>query len=233
MHVENPTFQGILSLNIYHTGIGMTSQRTRVRMIDRLRRQNIVDEVVLTAMNSVPRHIFVEEVLASRAYDDVALPINFGQTISSPYIVARMSELLRAGSNLDRILEIGTGCGYQTAILAQLANEVYSIERIGPLLTRTRTRLRELRLNNVRLKHADGLLGLPEVAPFDGIIMTGATTHVPSTLLAQLAIGGRMVIPKGSQEQYLCVIERNSQSYAETILDEVRFVPILSGIVKD
>ncbi len=233
MHVENPTFQGILSLNIYHSGIGMTSQRTRVRMIDRLRRQNIVDEVVLTAMNSVPRHIFVEEVLASRAYDDVALPINFGQTISSPYIVARMSELLRAGSNLDRILEIGTGCGYQTAILAQLANEVYSIERIGPLLTRTRTRLRELRLNNVRLKHADGLLGLPEVAPFDGIIMTGATTHVPSTLLAQLAIGGRMVFPKGSQEQYLCVIERNSQSYAETILDEVRFVPILSGIVKD
>ncbi len=233
MHVENPTFQGILSLKIYHSGIGMTSQRTRVRMIDRLRRQNIVDEVVLTAMNSVPRHIFVEEVLASRAYDDVALPINFGQTISSPYIVARMSELLRAGSNLDRILEIGTGCGYQTAILAQLANEVYSIERIGPLLTRTRTRLRELRLNNVRLKHADGLLGLPEVAPFDGIIMTGATTHVPSTLLAQLAIGGRMVFPKGSQEQYLCVIERNSQSYAETILDEVRFVPILSGIVKD
>ena len=233
MHVENPTFQGILSLNIYHSGIGMTSQRTRVRMIDRLRRQNIVDEVVLTAMNSVPRHIFVEEVLASRAYDDVALPINFGQTISSPYIVARMSELLRAGSNLDRILEIGTGCGYQTAILAQLANEVYSIERIGPLLTRTRTRLREFRLNNVRLKHADGLLGLPEVAPFDGIIMTGAATHVPSTLLAQLAIGGRMVFPKGSQEQYLCVIERNSQSYAETILDEVRFVPILSGIVKD
>jgi len=222
-----------LSLNIYHSGIGMTSQRTRVRMIDRLRRQNIVDEVVLTAMNSVPRHIFVEEVLTSRAYDDVALPINFEQTISSPYIVARMSELLRAGSNLDRILEIGTGCGYQTAILAQLANEVYSIERIGPLLTRTRTRLRELRLNNVRLKHADGLLGLPEVAPFDGIIMTGATTHVPSTLQAQLSIGGRMVFPKGNQEQYLCVIERNSQGYAETILDEVRFVPILSGIVKD
>ncbi|MEE9222281.1 MAG: protein-L-isoaspartate(D-aspartate) O-methyltransferase [Nitrosomonadaceae bacterium] len=220
-------------MSIYHSGIGMTSQRTRVRMIDRLRRQNIMDEVVLTAMNSVPRHIFVEEVLASRAYDDVALPINFGQTISSPYIVARMSELLRAGSNLGKILEIGTGCGYQTAILAQLAHEVYSIERIGPLLTRTRTRLRELHLNNVRLKHADGLLGLPEAAPFDGIIITGATTHVPSTLLAQLAIGGRMVLPKGSQEQYLCVIERNSQGYAETILDEVRFVPILSGIVKD
>jgi len=182
-------------------------------MIDRLRNQNIVDEVVLTAMNSVPRHLFVEEALASRAYDDVALPINFGQTISSPFIVARMSELLRAGSNLGKVLEIGTGCGYQTTILAQLANEVYSIERIGPLLNRTRSRLREFRLNNVRLKHADGLHGLPEVAPFDGIIMTGATTHVPSALLAQLAIGGRMVYPKGSQEQYLCVIERNPQGY--------------------
>lgn len=220
-------------MSLHHSGIGMTSQRTRVRMIDRLRNQNIVDEVVLAAMNSVPRHLFVEEALASRAYDDVALPINFGQTISSPFIVARMSELLRADSNLDKVLEIGTGCGYQTTILAQIAHEVYSIERIGPLLNRTRSRLREFRLNNVRLKHADGLHGLPEVAPFDGIIMTGATTHVPSTLLAQLAIGGRMVYPKGSQEQYLCVIERNSQGYVETILDEVRFVPILSGIVKN
>ena len=211
----------------------MTSQRTRVRMIDRLRKQNIMDEVVLTAMNSIPRHIFVEEILASRAYDDVALPINFGQTISSPFIVARMSELLRAGSDLGKILEIGTGCGYQTALLAQFAQEVYSIERIGPLLARTRTRLREFRLNNVRLKHADGLRGLPEAAPFDGIIMTGATMHVPSTLLAQLAIGGRMVFPKGSQEQNLCVIERNSDGYVEATLDEVKFVPILSGTIKD
>lgn len=211
----------------------MTSQRTRVRMIDRLRKQNIMDEVVLTAMNSIPRHIFVEEILASRAYDDVALPINFGQTISSPFIVARMSELLRAGSDLGKILEIGTGCGYQTALLAQFAQEVYSMERIGPLLARTRTRLRELRLNNVRLKHADGLRGLPEAAPFDGIIMTGATMHVPSTLLAQLAIGGRMVFPKGSQEQNLCVIERNSDGYVEATLDEVKFVPILSGTIKD
>lgn len=211
----------------------MTSQRTRVRMIDRLRKQNIMDEVVLTAMNSIPRHIFVEEILASRAYDDVALPINFGQTISSPFIVARMSELLRAGSDLGKILEIGTGCGYQTALLAQFAQEVYSMERIGTLLARTRIRLRELRLNNVRLKHADGLHGLPEAAPFDGIIMTGATMHVPSTLLAQLAIGGRMVFPKGSQEQNLCVIERNSDGYVEATLDEVKFVPILSGTIKD
>jgi protein-L-isoaspartate(D-aspartate) O-methyltransferase len=210
----------------------MTSQRTRARMIERLRTQGIVDEVVLAAMNAIPRHIFVEEILASRAYDDVALPINFGQTISSPYIVARMSELLRAGSRLGRVLEIGSGCGYQTAVLAQLAREVYSIERIGPLLTRTRTRLRELRLNNVRLKHADGLLGLPELASFEGIILTAATAHVPPPLLGQLAVGGRMVFPKGSLDQYLCVIEHNLQGYAETILDEVRFVPMVPGILK-
>lgn len=210
----------------------MTSQRTRARMIERLRTQGIVDEVVLAAMNAVPRHIFVEEILASRAYDDVALPINFGQTISSPYIVARMSELLRAGSRLGKVLEIGSGCGYQTAVLAQLADEVYSIERIGPLLTRTRTRLRELRLHNVRLKHSDGLLGLSEAASFDGIILAAATAHVPPPLLEQLAIGGRMVFPKGSQDQYLCVIDRNSQGYTETILDEVRFVPMMPGILK-
>jgi protein-L-isoaspartate(D-aspartate) O-methyltransferase len=219
-------------LNIHHSGIGMTSQRTRVRMIERLRKQGIGDEVVLGAMNAIPRHIFIEEVLASRAYDDISLPINFGQTISSPFIVARMSELLRAGSGLGKVLEIGSGCGYQTAILAQLAREVYSIERIGPLLTRSRVRLRELRLNNVRLKHADGLLGLPELAPFDGIILAAATVHVPSSLLGQLAVGGRMVFPKGSQEQFLCVIEHNSQGYTETILDEVRFVPMLPGVLK-
>ena len=201
-------------------------------MIERLRARGIVDEVVLAAMNVVPRHIFVEEVLANRAYDDVALPINFGQTISSPFTVARMSELLRAGSGIDKVLEIGSGCGYQTAVLAQFAREVYSIERVGPLLTRTRTRLRQLRLNNVRLKHADGLLGLPEFAPFDGIIFTAAATHIPPTLLEQLAIRGRIVFPKGSQDQYLCVIERNLQGYTETMLDEVRFVPILPGIWK-
>ncbi|MDN5752660.1 MAG: protein-L-isoaspartate(D-aspartate) O-methyltransferase [Nitrosospira sp.] len=220
-------------MHTHHSGIGMTSQRTRVRMTERLRKQGIVDEVVLGAMNAVPRHIFIEEVLASRAYDDIALPINFGQTISSPFMVARMSELLRAGASLGKVLEIGSGCGYQTAILAQLAREVYSIERIGPLLTRTRTRLRELRLNNVRLKHADGLLGLPEFAPFDGIILTAATAHIPPSLLGQLAVGGRMVFPKGSQEQFLCVIEHNSQGYTETILDEVRFVSMLPGIFRD
>jgi protein-L-isoaspartate(D-aspartate) O-methyltransferase len=210
----------------------MTSQRTRARMIERLRNQGIVDEVVLAAMSAIPRHIFVEEVLATRAYDDVALPINFGQTISSPFTVARMSELLRAGSNLGKVLEIGSGCGYQTAILAQFSAEVYSIERIGPLITRARARLRELRLPNIRLKHADGLLGLPESAPFDAIILTAATPHIPMLLQEQLAIGGRMILPKGTQEQFLCVIERNSHGYTEIMVDEVRFVPMLPGVLK-
>jgi len=219
-------------LNSHHSGIGMTSQRTRARMIERLRTQGIVDEVVFAAMSVVPRHIFVEEVLATRAYDDVALPINFGQTISSPFTVARMSELVHAGSSVDKVLEIGSGCGYQTAVLAQLAREVYSIERVGPLLTRARTRLRELRLNNIRMKHADGLLGLPEYAPFDAIILTAATAHVPLPLLEQLAPGGRMILPKGNQKQFLCVIERNLNGFTEIMLDEVKFVPMVSGIWK-
>lgn len=210
----------------------MTSQRTRARMIERLRTQGITDEVVLAAMSVVPRHIFVEEALATRAYDDVALPINFGQTISSPFTVARMSELVRAGSSVDKVLEIGSGCGYQTAVLAQFAREVYSVERIGPLLTRTRARLRELRLNNVRLKHADGLLGLPECAPFDAVILTAATAHVPPPLLEQLTVGGRMILPKGNQKQLLCVIERNSNGFTEIMLEEVKFVPMVSGIWK-
>jgi protein-L-isoaspartate(D-aspartate) O-methyltransferase len=161
----------------------------------------------------------------------VALPINFGQTISSPWTVARMTELLRANLSLGKVLEIGTGCGYQTAVLAQLAQEVYSIERIGPLLTRTRIRLRELRISNAYLKHADGLLGLPEAGPFDGIIMTAVTTQVPESLLEQLMIRGRIVYPKGSRRQNLCVIEHTPQGFIETILDEVKFVPILSGVI--
>jgi len=219
-------------VSVRYSGSGMTSQRTRMRMIERLRADGIADEVVLSVMSSIPRHVFIEEALASRAYEDVSLPINFGQTISSPWIVARMSELLRANSKLCNVLEIGTGCGYQTAVLAKLAEKVYSIERIGPLLTRTRIRLQNLQIKNIALKHADGLLGLAEVGPFDGIIMTAVTTHVPSSLLEQLVIGGRMVFPKGSQKQNLCIIERNVQGYTETVLEEVNFVPILSGIVK-
>ncbi|HEU4855198.1 MAG TPA: protein-L-isoaspartate(D-aspartate) O-methyltransferase [Nitrosospira sp.] len=217
-------------MNVHHAGIGMTSQRTRARMVERLRTQGVTDEAVLAAMIAVPRHIFVEEVLANRAYDDVALPINFEQTISNPFTVARMSQLLRAGSSPGKVLEIGTGSGYQTAILAQFSREVYSVERIGPLLTRTRGRLGELRIHNVRLRHADGLLGLSEAAPFDGIILTAATPHIPPALLEQLAIRGRMVFPRGTSEQVLCVIERNLQGYTETILDEVKFVPMIPGI---
>ncbi len=224
--------KGTTSLHSRHSGIGMTSQRTRARMIERLRAQGIADEAVLASMSVVPRHIFVEEVLATRAYDDVALPINYGQTISSPFTVARMSELLRAGASPEKVLEIGSGCGYQTAILAQLAREVYSVERVGPLLTRARTRVRELRLNNVRLKHADGLLGWPDRAPFDAIILTAATPSIPRSLLGQLAMGGRMILPKGDQKQFLCVIEHNSQGFNEIIVDEVKFVPMVSGIWK-
>nr|WP_164503204.1 protein-L-isoaspartate(D-aspartate) O-methyltransferase [Nitrosomonas sp. JL21] len=210
----------------------MTSQRTRMRMIERLRTQGIADEVVLSVMGAIPRHIFVEEALASRAYEDVALPINYGQTISSPWIVARMSELLRNQSDLGKVLEIGTGCGYQTAVLARIAQKVYSVERIGPLLTRTRLRLIELQIRNTHLRHADGLHGFIEAAPFDGIIMTAVTTHVPASLLEQLMMGGRMVFPKGARKQNLCIIERTPQGYTETVLEEVNFVPLLAGVVK-
>ena len=211
-------------------GIGMTSQRTRLRMIERLREQGIGDEAVLNVMNEIPRHIFVEEALASRAYEDIALPLGFGQTISQPYVVARMTELLTAGRPLGRVLEIGTGCGYQTTILARLATEVYSVERLLPLLARARKHLRELRVTNVRLKHADGHLGIPEAAPFAAILVTAAATHVPDALKAQLATGGKMVVPMGTREQYLCVIERTARGFVQSRLDAVKFVPMLSGL---
>jgi len=212
------------------SGIGMTSQRTRMRMIERLREQGIVNEAVLNVMNEIPRHIFVEEALASRAYEDIALPLGFGQTISQPYIVARMTELLLAGGPLGKVLEIGTGCGYQTAILARLATEVYSVERLTQLLAKARKNLRELRINNVRFKHADGHVGIPEGAPFDAILVTAAATHVPAALKEQLAAGGRMVVPMGTREQYLCMIERGPRGFTEAKLDAVKFVPMLSGL---
>jgi protein-L-isoaspartate(D-aspartate) O-methyltransferase len=216
-------------MNMKHSGIGMTSQRTRNRLIERLRAEDIQDEVVLAAMNAVPRHVFVDEALASRAYDDVSLPLGFGQTISQPYIVARMIEILRNGKQLNRVLEIGTGCGYQAAVLAEVAKEVYSVERILPLFERASGYLKELHVRNVTLRYADGNIGLPEVAPFDGIIMAAAATHVPRALLEQLAVGGRMVLPLGAQEQYLHLFERDEQGYRETRLDAVRFVPLLMG----
>lgn len=211
-------------------GIGMTSQRTRTRMLERLRGQGIKDELVLEAISDIPRHIFVDEALASRAYDDAALPIGYGQTISSPYTVARMSELLRAGAKLGKVLEIGTGCGFQTSVLARLAQEVYTAERIAPLLAKARLHLRELRITNVRARHADGTMGIPEAAPFDGIIMTAAATRVPDELLAQLAPGGRLVMPIGTLEQRLCLVEFDGAEYRQTMLEAVRFVPLLPGM---
>jgi protein-L-isoaspartate(D-aspartate) O-methyltransferase len=210
-------------------GIGMTSQRTRERLIARLREEGIRDEVVLAAMLEIPRHIFVDEAIASRAYEDIALPINYGQTISQPYIVARMTEILRAGSGLDKVLEIGTGCGYQTAVLSRVAKQVYSVERIRPLLLKARNHLRELKLSNIKLEHADGTMGLPELAPFDGIIVTAASGHIPEELLQQMAIGGRMVIPVGAEEQVLMLIERTKDEYRQTRLEAVKFVLLLGG----
>lgn len=218
-------------MSVRHSGIGMTSLRTRVRMVERLREQGIKDEAVLAALSFIPRHLFVKEALASRAYEDVALPINYGQTISSPWIVGRMTELLRNnGSNpLEKVLEIGTGCGYQAAVLSRIAHNIYSIERIGPLLTRTRIRLRELGIRNIFLKHADGMIGLPEASPFDGIMLTAGIPQIPEALLEQLAMGGRIVFPKGDRKQYLCVIDHTFEGFIETILDEVKFVPMLPG----
>ena len=212
-----------------HIGIGMTSQRTRMRMVQRLREQGIRDEVVLNAMGEVPRHIFVDEALAHRAYEDIALPIGFGQTISTPWVVARMLELARNGGPLGKVLEIGTGCGYQAAVLSRLAKQVYSVERISQLLMRARLKLRELRITNVRVKHGDGHLGLKEVAPYDAIVMAAAATHVPDALLAQLAPGGRLVMPLGSQEQLLTLITREGDSFARQSLEPVRFVPLVPG----
>ena len=212
------------------SGVGMTSQRTRTRMIDRLREQGIRDEKVLAAIAAVPRHVFVEEALASRAYEDTALPLGFSQTISQPFIVARMIEVLREGRELGKTLEIGAGCGYQAAVLAQLTDEVYAVERIEPLLAKAKANMRKIQQFKVRLKYADGQLGLPEAAPFDTIIVAAAAPTIPQALLQQLALGGRMLLPLGTGEQNLLMIERRAEGYVETRLDSVRFVPLLSGL---
>lgn len=218
-------------MNMRYNGIGMTSSRTRQRMIDRLRDQGISDEAVLAAMFAVPRHLFVDEALASRAYDDVSLPINYQQTISQPYIVARMIEVLRAGGSrpIRRVLEIGTGCGYQAAVLAHVFPEVCSIERIEPLHERAKRQLRDLKVSNVQLRYADGSAGWQEAAPFDGIIMAAAAPAMSAALRSQLAVGGRMVLPVGRQEQWLYLVEREAQGFRESRLEPVKFVPLLMG----
>jgi protein-L-isoaspartate(D-aspartate) O-methyltransferase len=214
-------------------GIGMTSQRTRARMVDRLREQGIADERVLAAMNAVPRHLFVEEALASRAYDDTALPIGFGQTISQPYVVARMIECLVRGQKAPgKVLEVGTGCGYQAAVLAHVFQEVYSIERIRALLDRARANLLGLRLSNLRLAHGDGHAGLEKAAPFQAIIVAAAARAVPEALVRQLAPGGRMILPLRASHrdaQRLVLLERNGRALIESELDPVRFVPMEAG----
>ena len=211
-------------------GIGMTSQRTRDRLIGRLKEQGIRNIDVLAVMKSLPRHLFVEEALASRAYEDTALPIGHSQTISQPFIVARMTEILLEGVPKKKVLEVGTGSGYQTAVLSRLVDRVFSVERISLLQNQARERFYNLKLNNIRLKHSDGSWGWDENAPYDGIIVTCAPEHVPENLLKQLAPGGRLVIPVGgSVGQSLRVIDRNGNSFEETILDDVSFVPLLNG----
>lgn len=212
-------------------GIGMTSQRTRERLINRLSEKGITNKQVLSVMLNIPRHLFVDEALASRAYEDDALPIGQGQTISQPYIVAKMTELLLADGVPDKVLEIGTGCGYQTAVLSQLVPHVYSVERIEILLQQARQRLRSLKVNNVRFKHSDGSWGWENNAPYDGIIVTAAPSTVPEALLKQLAIGGKMIIPVGrqGQAQDLAVIVRTKDGYEQEIIEAVTFVPLVNG----
>lgn len=217
-------------VNSRQAGIGMTSQRTRMRMVERLRAQGIRDELVLSAMGEVPRHLFIDEALAHRAYEDISLPIGFGQTISSPHTVARMTELARNGHEINKVLEIGTGCGYQCAVLARVAKEVHTIERIAQLTAKARRHLRDARVMNARPRHGDGHAGLPTSAPFDVIVMTAAATHVPRALLDQLAVGGRMILPKAKgDEQHLWVIERTATSFVEKRMEAVKFVPLLPG----
>lgn len=211
-------------------GSGMTSVRTRTRMVERLRAQGIGDETILAVMGQIPRHAFMDEALAHKAYDDLSLPIGFGQTISQPYIVARMSELVFAVPQHRSVLEIGTGCGYQTSILAKLFKTVHSIERVGGLVRNTRDRLSELQIHNARLRHADGSKGLPELAPFDAILITAAAPIVPENIMDQLALGGRLVFPVGDIDQELRMIERTEDGFTETRLEKVKFVPLLPGI---
>jgi protein-L-isoaspartate(D-aspartate) O-methyltransferase len=212
-------------------GIGMTSARTRERLMLRLKEQGIKDAAVLNLIRSTPRHLFVDEALASRAYEDTALPIGLGQTISQPYIVARMTEALLADGIPETVLEVGTGCGYQTLVLAALVPKVYSIERLGALQLRARQTLNGLKVRNVRFRHADGGWGWPEHAPYGGILVSAAPQEVPKALLEQLAIGGRLVIPVGASDgqELLLITRRSDTDFTRKLLDRVSFVPLVGG----
>jgi protein-L-isoaspartate(D-aspartate) O-methyltransferase len=213
------------------TGIGMTSARTRERLVQRLQEQGIADLRVLDRIRTVPRHLFMDEALASRAYEDNALPIGFGQTISQPFVVARMTEALLAGADVSRVLEIGTGCGYQTAVLSPLVKEIYTIERIASLLGRARRTLRELRIRNVNFRHDDGNVGWAARAPFDGILLTAAPPAVPQALFDQLKVGGRLIAPVGPEgRQELFRYTKGETRIDRQSLGAVSFVPLVSGL---
>ena len=214
-------------MNYNLKGIGMTSQRTRDRLIQRLREEGIKNENVLDVMSQIPRHIFVDEALASRSYEDTALPIGHGQTISQPYIVARMTELLLESVSHQRVLEVGTGSGYQTAILSPFVEHVFTVERIAPLLEQAKEKHRTLGLTNIRYSLSDGSWGWPQHAPFDVIIATAAPEEIPPELLEQLADSGRLIIPHGTAQQRLSVIDRDGDNFNTTDLDMVSFVPLV------
>ena len=222
-------------MNNHIQGIGMTSQRTRDRLVERLRVEGIQNRRVLEVIRTTPRHLFIDEALAHRAYEDTALPIGMGQTISQPYIVARMTEILIEDGIPDKVLEVGTGSGYQSAILSRLVPKVYTVERINALLARARECHRALRLNNIYAKHSDGSWGWPENSPYPAIMVTAAPEHVPESLLEQLSVGGRMVIPVGtttSGTQKLKLITRSASGFEEQTLSAVHFVPLLDGSVR-
>lgn len=219
-----------MSESVELAGIGMTSRRTRMRLVQRLREKGIKNEAVLSAMGETPRHIFLDEALAHRAYEDTALPIGHQQTISQPYIVARMTELVLETSP-RRVLELGTGSGYQAAILAQLVDEVYSVERISPLLNKAVARFRKMALRNLSARHSDGGMGWPERGPFDVIIVTAAPKELPVELLRQLKDGGRMIAPVGDESQSLTVVTKRGAGYDEKVIEPVMFVPFLPGTV--
>jgi len=218
-----------MSLNI--EGIGMTSQRARDRLATALLEMGIQSEPILDVIRKIPRHFFIDEALASRAYENTALPIGFNQTISQPYIVAKMTEVLVKNKELENVLEIGTGCGYQTVIMAQFAKYVYTVERIDGLLIRARERFQKLNCNNIRTKHSDGNIGWPAHGPYDGIIVAAAPVGVPKALVEQLAMDGRLVIPVGKPgKQKLLLITRTEDDYTEQYIDSVSFVPMLAGV---
>ena len=219
-------------MNAHHQGIGMTSQRTRERLVRRLEEQGITNQSVLDVIRQTPRHIFVDEALASRAYEDTALPIGHGQTISQPFIVARMTQVLVESGPLEKVLEVGTGSGYQAAVMSHFAETVYTVERIEPLLMQARRRFIELRRRNIRTHHSDGNWGWPDHEPYDGIIVTAAPVEIPKSLLQQLKLGGRLVMPVGqSGQQELVLISRTETGFEKEILNHVSFVPMLGGTV--